>query len=273
MRNQIPVSVVIPCFNQGRFIREAIESVERCDKQIYELIIVNDGSTDLHTQQVMQQLDAEGYQIIDQANQGLASARNNGIRAARGEYILPLDADNRIRPNYIYKSASVLDTDPRVSVVYGKAEYFGDSLDRPDRVVSEFDIHRLLYENFIDACAVFRKSAWEECGGYDTNMPAQGLEDWDFWISLGARGHRFFFINEVLFDYRMRHDSMTQDLARSQRYDEVIQYMNKKHPILDLYQQSREHKKRLRDLETFVGRIQSNRLFKMYHWLKYLGRA
>src|SRR5437899_68511 len=95
------VSVIIPCFNHGEFLMDAVHSVEECARTLYEIIIVNDGSTDPPTVQLLKDLEEKGYNIINQNNQGLAAARNNGIAAATANYILPLDADNKIRPEYI----------------------------------------------------------------------------------------------------------------------------------------------------------------------------
>lgn len=234
MPNQIPVSVVIPCFNHGQFIRDAIRSVEKCDKGTYELIIVNDGSTDSHTQQVMKELEAEGYQVINQTNQGLAAARNTGIRAGKGRYVLPLDADNLIRPNYIYAGIEILDKFPNVAVVYGRPEYFGEVTDRQFDIGGEFDLFRLLRDNYIDACTVLRKSAFEECGGFDSKMPSQGYEDWDLWIKLASRGYQFHFVDEVLFDYRIRHDSMIHNALARDEFPKVFEYFCEKHPLFAL---------------------------------------
>ncbi len=234
MPNQIPVSVVIPCFNHGQFIRDAIRSVEKCDKGTYELVIVNDGSTDARTQQVMKELEAEGYRVINQTNQGLAAARNNGIRAGKGRYVLPLDADNLIRPNYIYAGIEILDKFPEVAVVYGRPAYFGEVTDRRFNIGGEFDLLRLLRDNYIDACTVLRKSAFEQCGGFDSNMPSQGYEDWDLWIAMASRGYQFHFVDEVLFDYRIRHDSMIHNAVAQDKFPKVFEYFCEKHPLFAL---------------------------------------
>lgn len=273
MPNEIAVTVVIPCFNQGHFIREAIASVERCDRQAYELIIVNDGSTDVHTQQVMRELEVQGYHVINQPNQGLASARNNGIREARGRYILPLDADNRIRPDYIYKGIEILDHVSDVAVVYSKPEYFGETTNRRFDLGGEFDLSRLLRDNYIDACAVIRKSAWEDCGGFDGNMPSQGFEDWDLWITLASRSYRFHFVDEVLFDYRIHADSMIHNALANEVYPKVFEYLCEKHPLVALQSRVTRLERRLRDYEVLERKIHTNPAFKAYHWLKYLGRV
>ena len=223
-------SIIIPCYNHGLFLREAIESVEKCPRDLWELIIVNDGSTDAGTLRVFDELRAEGYRIIDQENRGLGAARNTGIREAAGEYILPLDSDNKIQPEYILTGIDILDTDPEVGVVYGDAEYFGEKTGVWKG--RAFDLSELLLKNYIDACAVYRRSIWSDVGGYDANMPYQGLEDWDFWLSAAERKWKFYYIPQVLFDYRVRPDSMINQLQQA-GVDEAIDYLSRKHaPLL-----------------------------------------
>lgn len=225
---------------------DAIHSVERCDRQLCEVIIVNDGSTDAHTVQLTRELERTGYQVINQDNQGLAMARNSGITAAKGKYILPLDADNRIRPKYISESVTILDKRREAGVVYGNAEYFGER--EGLWTIPSFDFPRLLVGNFIDACAVYRRRIWEELGGYDAHMPAMGLEDWEFWIRAAALGWKFVHINEVLFDYRVRSQSMIGELSQSQKKQECYQYIYGKHCMIirdelkRLYKQQRSPK-------------------------------
>src|SRR5947209_8221071 len=107
--NNPPMSIVIPCFNQGRFIDEALQSLEECNQDLFEIVIVNDGSTDEFTNQRLTALKEQGLNVIFQENKGLGAARNSGIAKSRGRFILPLDADNRIYPEYVSESITVLD--------------------------------------------------------------------------------------------------------------------------------------------------------------------
>jgi glycosyltransferase involved in cell wall biosynthesis len=204
------ISIVIPCFNQGSYINDALESLEKCDKNLFEIIIVNDGSTDTFTNKLLQELNDQGFFVIFQENMGLARARNNGIRAAKGEYILPLDSDNKIRPEYLTQSLEVFEQKPEVAVVYGNAAYFGDR----SGILSpgSFSLQRLMLRNYIDACAVIKKSVIEEVGYYDT-MRFMGLEDWDMWLRIAFANHRFHYIDQVLFDYRVAEKSMIKELT------------------------------------------------------------
>src|SRR5688500_6267480 len=120
------ISVIIPCFNQGKYLKDALDSLEKCDKRLFETIIVNDGSTDDFTNKYLESLRDEGWSVIFQKNLGLGGARNTGIENARGKYILPLDSDNRIHPEYITESLRIFQSDPEIAVVYGNANYFGE---------------------------------------------------------------------------------------------------------------------------------------------------
>lgn len=228
----IALSVIIPCFNHGNFILEAIASVENCQESIYEIIIVDDGSTDIITKKNINYLKDKGYTVIEQNNQGLSAARNTGIKIANGRYFLPLDADNKIRPEYITKSIKILDKHPEVGIVYGDAEYFGE-LTGIWRVAS-FHVNTMLIGNYIDACAVIRKTVWKDCGGYDSNIPDKlGYEDWDFWLSAIEQGWKFYHIPEVLFDYQVRSNSMVSGCNIPENRRKLMQYITTKH--LGLY--------------------------------------
>lgn len=200
------VSVIIPCFNHGEFLPEAVASVMAAKRDDVELIVVDDGSTDERTRTETGTLGRQGITVIRQDNQGLAAARNAGILASKGEYILPLDADNRLRPAYIEHGIRALGSDSEVGVVYGDAEYIGTRTGRWH--AGPFDRNQLLQWNYIDSCAVYRRSIWDQNGGYDGTMPVQGLEDWDFWLGALEHGWQFVYVPEILFDYRVAKDSM-----------------------------------------------------------------
>ncbi len=228
---EIVLSVIIPCYNQGEYLLDAIASVEDCFDAHLELIIINDGSTEPFTLEVLDYLQNQGYPIIHQLNQGLAIARNVGIESSQGKYILPLDADNKIRRDYIIKSIDILDQFPRVGVVYGDVEFMGDRTGIWQ--VPDFDPTRLLQGNYIDACAIFRKTLWQDCGGYDPNIPDKlGFEDWDLWLSALEKGWEFYHIPEVLFDYRVRSNSMVTRCLIPENKEKLIRYLKSKHQIL-----------------------------------------
>jgi glycosyltransferase involved in cell wall biosynthesis len=206
MSRSCAVSIIIPCFNHGEFLSEAVASVTEIKRNDVELIVVDDGSSDDRTRTEMRTLEDRGIVVIRQDNQGLAAARNAGVFIAKGKYILPLDADNRVRPAYVDRGLQILDANPKVGVVYGDAQYFGCRSGRWH--VGAFKPEWLLKSNYIDACAVYRREIWEQNGGYDSTMPVLGEEDWDFWLSTFEHGWEFAYVPEVLFDYRVSEGSM-----------------------------------------------------------------
>jgi glycosyltransferase involved in cell wall biosynthesis len=209
------VSVVIPCYNQGRYIEDSIQSVLDQTFDDYEIIIVNDGSTDDETNKLLSIFYMPKTKIVHTANQGLVAARNAGIAAACGEYILPLDADDRIATTYLEKGVAILDGDPAIGVVYGWAEYFGSRTGRWE--LPDFSPVRLLVENMVYCTALFRRRDWQKVGGYDPAM-RYGWEDWELWLSLSELGIGFVRIPEVLFHYRVRSDSMTSSMRFWQKF-------------------------------------------------------
>lgn len=225
------VSVIIPCYNHGQYIVEAIESVEKLnDKSAFEIIIVNDGSTDDFTNNILKCLSSD-YTVIQQENKGLAATRNAGISIAKGKYILPLDADNKIDPLYITKSIQEMDNNPEIDIVYSDAHLFGDTKNAL-LLAGPFNLQRLMLGNYIDACACFRKDVWIKNKGYDEALTAilPGLEDWEFWMHAAFNGFSFQYINEPLFYYRIVEGSMLHQLKKKKAGNvRIIEYLIQKH--------------------------------------------
>src|SRR5204863_2332673 len=147
------VSIVIPCFNQGTMLREALASVEQVrNANLLEVIVVDDGSSEVDTRKILTEVAQAGYCVVPQPNRGPGAARNTGIRLAKGEFILPLDSDNRLRDVYLNEGVSLLNENQSIGVAYADAEYFGGKSGRWD--VPEFDLLSLIRMNFIDACAL-----------------------------------------------------------------------------------------------------------------------
>jgi len=198
------VSVVIPCYNHGAFLDEAVESVLAQSYTDYEIVVVNDGSTDPDTIRLLQGYRRPKTRVIHTENAGVSSARNTGIRSARGRYILPLDSDDRIAPTYLEKGVAILEADPDAGIVYCDEEMFGERQGLWD--IPPYDATALLFDNLIFPAALYRKRDWERVGGYCTRF-VYGWEDWDFWVSLAALGPRVVKIPEVLYFYRIRSES------------------------------------------------------------------
>src|SRR5579864_5975127 len=228
MNRSFKVSVIIPCFNHGEFLPEAVASVVALKRHDVELIVVDDGSTDERTGPEMDKLVAQGIKVIRQANKGLAAARNTGIMASQGEYIFALDADDRLRAGWMDRGIRILDSDPKVGVVYGDTECFGIRVGRWH--VGQFDAVKLLRWNYIHASALYRRPIWEQNRGYDGTMPVQGYEDWDFWLGALEHGWQFAYVPEVFFDYRQARRSM---ITRTKGFEsQVDAFIATKHSLL-----------------------------------------
>ncbi len=227
------LSVLVPCYNHGEFLLEAVASVEQaCATEPLELVVVDDGSDEPWTLDVLAALSGLGYQVVRQEHRGLAAARNAGAAVARGDFLLPLDADNRLRPDFPSAARRVLDLEPEVGVVYGDHWQFG--LRTGTVRVPDFDLPRLLRGNYIDACACLRRRVWEDCGGWDGRMPGSGWEDWDLWIGAADQGWRFHHLPKLGFDYRARPDSLIAACAREEVGMPLQEYIVRKHEAIYL---------------------------------------
>jgi glycosyltransferase involved in cell wall biosynthesis len=200
------VSVTVPCYNLGDYVLEAIESVLSQSFGDLEIIVVNDGSTDPHTNAVLRELQRPRTTVLTTANRGLPAARNHAIQHARGTYVCALDADDRLHPQFLEKTIAVLDRDPSVAFVSTWVECFGTE----NWVWRQHEcaFPRLLAECVVLTASPVRREAIDAVGGYDAHRNLYGIEDWDLWISLVEKGYRGTIIPEVLFYYRQREGSM-----------------------------------------------------------------
>lgn len=222
------VSVIIPCYNHGQFLLEAIASVENEPEINCQLIVVNDGSTSSVTLEILDELRSQNYHILDIENQGLSQARNYGIQHASAPYILPLDADNKLEPGFLKAALSILKLNLRVGVVYGDRCIFGQQEHRVQ--MADFSLSRLLLGNYIDACALFRRQVWIDVGGYDPEIPDQlGYEDWDFWLGAVETGWQFSYLDCISFRYRSRPGSMVSSCNLPENRKRLFQYICSKH--------------------------------------------
>lgn len=212
------VSVVIPCFNYGRYVEEAVHSVLRQTFRNLEVLVVEGGSTDGETPERVRRLERAGLplvRVLYRDGPHLAgSNRNHGIAQARGRYICCLDADDLLDPTYLETAVFLLEFG-RFDFVSPSVRSFGQS--RELWLVSEPAWPVILRENRVSTVAVFRRKIWEAIGGYrDWGKGEQYLpEDWDFWIRAVAAGFRGAAIREPLHQYRVRPGSLSRDRTAS----------------------------------------------------------
>lgn len=226
--NKSIVSIIIPCYNSGNYLLEAIESIQTSVGDVmHEIIIVNDGSTDYKTIQLLTKMNIPNVIVLHQENKGPAAARNTGIKKSKGEFLLFLDSDNKIRENYFRKGLSILINNKEIGVVYGNPHFFGEGT-VPRFNPEKFDKFKLLRQNYIDMCALIRKSVWIEEGEFDEESRIIGFEDWEYWIRLSNTKWKFYFLDEICFDYRIRSNSLVKAFNREE-FNRMREYILLKH--------------------------------------------
>jgi glycosyltransferase involved in cell wall biosynthesis len=215
MNQPLPkVSVIIPCYNLGQYIDEAVDSVLAQTYRNFEIIIVNDGSTDEETINILKNYNKPKTEVIHTTNQGVSAARNTGIQVASGKYIICLDADDKICNTYLEKAVKVLEENQNIGIVDCEVELFGEQTGRCE-FLPEYQLSLILLVNCVYPIGVFRKSDWERTNGYNSNM-IYGWEDHDFWLSIIELGREVVRLPEVLFFYRQRSGSRDKSIQREQ---------------------------------------------------------
>lgn len=222
------VSVIIPCFNQGIYLAESVESALNSDFDDFEIIVIDDGSTDAETSAVLNAFNYPKTTLVRQSNTGPSTARNHAIAIARGKYILPLDADDRIGPGYIRQAVEILEAEEDVGIVYCRGEKFGEQ----EGLITAppFSIMAMRFSNLIFCTAMFRRADWELAGGYSSEM-IYGNEDWEFWFSLLGLGRRVVRITDVAFWYRIKSQSRNSQMGM-ERHIAMHRLIVKRHPQL-----------------------------------------
>ena len=218
------VTVIIPAYNMEKYIEECVSSVLQSTYSPLEVIVIDDGSID-NTLKVAQEIASHNQivKVIAQPNMGVSHARNNAIKAAQGELILPVDADDKISPHYISRAVEQFLCDDTVKVVTANGEFFGDKTGK--WVLPTFDRHLLARRNLISVCAIYRKSDWERVGGYCTYI--KGLEDWDFWIAMLKDEGKVVCLDMVGFYYRIRPNS--KRIRDRKHKSSVVDTLNERH--------------------------------------------
>lgn len=220
------ISVVIPCYNYGRYLNEAIESVLSQSRPPDEIVVVNDGSTD-DTSAVVRRFSR--VRLIEQDNQGVVRAKNRAIEEARSDYIFFLDADDTIDPTCLDKAERLLDAATKdIAYVYSQMRIFGATTGllraRP------YSIRALLYRNYVSSDTLYRKSVLMEVGGFADEM-TDAYEDWDIHLSMAEKGYRGLFIPEPLVNWR-RHSDGSRNEIDPALSNQIRKRVYERHPRL-----------------------------------------
>lgn len=262
------VSVIIPCFNSAPYIVETLNSVKHQTYSNWECIIINNNSTDNSIQVVNEYIQNDlRFKLIQQEKKGVSAARNKGILESKGEYILPLDADDLIDKTYIEKAVFHLRSNSELKVVYCKADFFGEW--KGEWQLPPFSIQQMLIENVIFCTALYKRIDFNQTKGYNESM-LLGYEDWDFWLSLLKNNNEVFQIQETLFHYRIRKTSRNNALKdedyrllRKQLYENHKELYHTHLNISDLAFHYFKTKDILSSKEYLIGKVILSPLIKI----------
>lgn len=220
------VSAVIPCFNHGSYVREAVDSLLAQEGGAPRIVVVDDGSDDGSTAAALESLP-EAVTVLRQANAGVAAARNRGFEATSSPYVLFLDADDRLASGALAVLRRALErADARVGFAYGHQRFFGEM--NGEMRFPPYDPYRLLDRHLIGPTALMRRELVVDVGGYDPQFRL--YEDWEIWINALAHGWRGVRVDTVTHEYRR---AAVSKLARDRReYRALRRQLREKHAAL-----------------------------------------
>lgn len=212
------VSVVLPCWNKEKYVAAAIESVCRQTFTDWELLIVDDASTDASRTIIEQVIDGKSQArlLVHEENKGVAHARNYAISEAKGEYICCLDADDAIHQTYLANVVPALEADRRLAIAYTGLRVMneeGELRSKKHGFPQQYDPKRGLRGNQIPTCCVFRREWWERVGGQRQRYAPHGAgqEDADFWLRILLNGGQARMVTDKpLFHYRFSEEQVTR---------------------------------------------------------------
>jgi hypothetical protein len=222
--NPCRIAVVIPCFNDGATIRETLASI--VEPEPVEIVVVDDGSDEPHTVDVLAQLEAESVRVIRRENGGLSAARMTGVAATSAPYVVAVDADDLEVPGSLTKLADLLDADPEAAVAWGDEQNFdGDTTYQ--RLGPSLDPWLITYVNNLPTSSLVRREALLAVGGWQLR---RGYEDWSLWMSLAERGYRGIHLPVCTTYYRVRSTRMLAGAVS--RHQELVAELREHHPFL-----------------------------------------
>ncbi|MFV0183319.1 glycosyltransferase family 2 protein [Empedobacter falsenii] len=218
------ISVIVPCYNQAQYMDECLQSVLEQTYTNWECIIVNDGSPDNTEDIALDWIKKDSrFKYIKKENGGLSSARNAGIKKANGEWILPLDCDDKIGNRYLELASK--EFDKHYTIIYCEAEKFGYINGK--WILPQFTLQNLATTNIIFCSFFYKKEMFDLIGGYDENMK-EGLEDWEFVIKLIKKGKNILKLDYTGFYYRTKESSMITDITIGNKIP-IFKYIENKH--------------------------------------------
>lgn len=207
------VSVIVTCYNLSRYLPEALDSVLAQDFNDWECIVVNDGSEDSTSAVAKGYTEKDSrFHLLELKNGGVIRARNEGVKASCGEYLLFLDADDILFADYVGKAVHILDSRPDVLIVSGPAEPFSDGPAKIAIEIPPFSKDTMLARNSLHISSMLRRKDFDRAGGFNPDMAA-GLEDWDLWLGVLENDGEVEMLPDPVLRYRIRRDSRNKRIS------------------------------------------------------------
>ena len=219
------VSIIIPCYNDWQYVEQAVISVLNQTYTNIEVIVVDDGSNE-KTKQVLKEIEPKITKLIIQENHGQGRARNVGISASKGEYIITLDSDDFFEPTFTQKAVSILTENNNIKLVTCYSNLIFENGTISVYKPSGGELKNILFRNIAMGSVMFRKDDWQSVSGYDEEM-RNGFEDWEFYIRLLNNSGKAHVVKEALFNYRKRLISTTSQANKKKH--EILKYIYIKH--------------------------------------------
>jgi hypothetical protein len=223
------VSIIIPCFNDGAFVTQAVNSALNQTYGNKEVILIDDGS-DEDTKEILKKLEPKITKLITQQNSGAGAARNNGITNCTGEFILNHDSDDFFDPTFCEKAVNIFQDSKVIKIVTCDLERFNKKGTIDVLKLASGSLKDFLKSNKALGSSMFLKEDWSRLGGYDESRILNGYEDWEFYIRLLKDGGISYVIPEKLFYYRIKKVSNSSQ-ANSRKY-EILKYLYFKHSAI-----------------------------------------
>lgn len=221
------ITIIMPCYNYGHYIKEALDSLRASTFRNWSCIIVNDGSTDNSEEVILKEIgNDKRFTYVKQRNKGLSATRNLAMRMATTKYVMCFDPDDKISPTYIENGIKYLDGHDDCVLYYGKAKMFYDDGVEKNWNLPEYDYKKLLKSNQIYSSFIMRKEEFDKTDGYDENM--NGYEDWEFLVRFLYGGKKVYMTDDVVFYYRRHEGSMDTSVKKDiKKYFNYICKKNK----------------------------------------------
>jgi glycosyltransferase involved in cell wall biosynthesis len=265
-------TIIIPCYNLGRYLSECIDSVLQQEYKDFEIIVVDDGSTDVFTLDYLKTLNIKKVNIYHQVNQGVSAARNFGASLAKGDYLLFLDADDKIDSSYLQLAANKLKEDTTIEYIYCDVIEFEGASNY--RILGELNLSSVLVQAITHVSGIISKGLWQRSSGFDTDFK-HGWEDWDFLLRITELGIGFYKIPQAMLHYRIRPES--RDKLANKNYEQELEqmiftknistYLKVYQKPITLLREYRDQQRTIEDLKLHIQNIYATKSYKLGSFL------